>query len=255
MPLPGKLVTRSQDEHGPIIIHQSGELRYLSFDGKVEQSCSYTNKSHRLRHTYTQAMMLGIIFPANIEHLLILGLGAGTLANASLYTRSEINIDAIELRQAVIDLARAELNLSSDPRLQCICADAKTYLQGTNKNYQCQFIDLYDHDGMSPLQADQEFIEACSKRLSPNGVAVFNLWGEGLSGESSAIRAIRDTFNDRVYELRIAGGNRCVFAFEGALPKPVRRLFFAQCVAMGRQLEIPLVRHARALWSQNVGLV
>lgn len=264
MPLPGQRLVETRDEYGPIIVHQSGELRYLSFDGKVEQSCSYTSAPYRLRHVYTQAMMLALAFQPQAQRILALGLGAGSLCNACLHVNPTVNIDAIELRQAIIDLAREEFGLSTDPRLRCYCADAKHWLESSTRRYSCALIDLYDRDGMSPLQADPTFLDACKNHLKADGLAVFNLWGEGLSEPHSeqahseqdcepvsAIRAIRECFAGQILELRIAGGNRCVFAFAGTIPEPRRRAWMERCEAIGKRLQIPLARHARALWSQN----
>ena len=181
----GQLVHHQRDELGAVDVYADGELRYLTFGNHVEQSCVDLGRPERPRHLYTQAMVLALALrPA--ANALLLGLGGGGLAHALLAADPQLHIDAVEQRQAVIDIAHLYFGLPDLPRLQLHCADARLFVQTTATRYDTVYADLYLAEGAHGDQADTGFLATCRERLAPGGTLVLNQWCNSY-GESEIL--------------------------------------------------------------------
>ncbi len=58
MSLPGKEISRSYDDYGPVIVMDDGNKRYMAFSENDEQSCLLKSEPYLLQHDYCRAMML-----------------------------------------------------------------------------------------------------------------------------------------------------------------------------------------------------
>jgi spermidine synthase len=105
MDIRGTCIASTADEHGPIYVYQTRTSRILSFDGKIYQSCMKLNKINGLDLGYTQAMMAGLFYVPIVKTATVMGLGAGSMAKSLLSSFSELNVHAIEYREAVVKAA------------------------------------------------------------------------------------------------------------------------------------------------------
>lgn len=247
----GKLVHLRQDDQGELHVYEDGRFRYLTFGNAVEQSCLDLADPARLVHAYTQAMMLACLLSPQADDVLIAGLGGGSLARAFRAYRPAARIVGIEQREAVIQVAREWFDLATDGRLRAEPAEAGDYLARTDRRFDLILSDLYLAEGVDPRQNQADFVDAAYQRLTPQGVLVTNQWASEFAGNSQASQCLAEIFDDRVLQLHVQGGNIIAFAFRGELPRLQRNTFFAQALAMGLKLKIPMARHARNLWRQN----
>ena len=104
--LRANIIYRCRDEWGVINILEAAGKRYLNFGNEIEQSCIDMNRPARLCYSYTQAMMLGCLLEPVPRHVLVLGLGAGSLVLALLACLPDCRVTAIEQRPRVVDLHR-----------------------------------------------------------------------------------------------------------------------------------------------------
>ena len=170
----GKELYRTEDHYGLIVVTQRGNKRLLSFDSKLEQSSVLMDKPYYLIHQYTQIMLLGLIF-TDANRITILGLGGGGLVHCLSHFCSQSAIQVIEIRQAVIDIAYDWFDLPRRENLHIINDDAFHYLQNLEPHStDIIFSDLYDAEGMSTCQAQQEFVSASFRALSEEGCLVIN---------------------------------------------------------------------------------
>ena len=112
MNIKGICISSTSDEHGPIYVYETRTSRILSFDGKIYQSCMKLNNINGLHLGYTQAMMAGLFFLPTIKTVTIMGLGAGSMAKNLLSSFSEVNVHAIEYREAVVNTAKRTFSLT-----------------------------------------------------------------------------------------------------------------------------------------------
>lgn len=183
MTIPGKEIFSCHDRHGPIQVFDDGNKRYLAFGNDDEQSCLLKNAPSHLQYDYTKAMLLPLIFetkdlqPAE-KQILILGLGAGSLANCLLKQLPDHSLTAVELRQAVIDVAYDYFELSNHISLTVLTADAKHHIENDRQQYRLIFSDIYSASGMDDAQAQKSYLTHCLRLLATHGWLVLNFWRE-----------------------------------------------------------------------------
>ena len=247
----GELIHRQEDDEGAITVYQDHNLRYLTFGNFVEQSCLALNRPFRLEHAYTQAMMLSLLLKDDIRSALLLGLGGGSLARALHHVYPKLRVNAVEYRQAIIDIARQFFELEDKKNLKLHCQDAQHYLDGNDSRHDLIFADLYLPDGVHEAQLKVDFFAQCRQRLAERGVLVVNQWSSEFRLTKLSQAAICQVFNEQFINLHVKGGNNIVFAFNGNFPDLQRKSFLEAAQKLGMKLDIPLQNLSRNLWQQN----
>ncbi|NQZ30221.1 MAG: hypothetical protein HRU06_03055 [Oceanospirillaceae bacterium] len=173
-----KYVYTTSDDFGDIAVIDEGEQRILSFGVGDEQSVQLRSEPHVLQHAYTQAMMLSLLF-TQPKRVLLLGLGAGSLLSALHYSVAGVRIDAVEIRQSVIDVAKRYFRLPSSKKINLHCAEAGAFLAaGLAKKVDLIMTDLYTDNGMDEVQISEQFLDSCVAGLKVDGWLVLNCWGD-----------------------------------------------------------------------------
>lgn len=171
-------IFREYDQYGVVRVLEEGDRRVLSFGNDDEQSCALKHDITALQHEYTRAMLLVLAF-AEPKKVLSFGLGAGSL-NACLHERfPDIKQQVVELRPAVITVARRFFHLPRSRRLELHRMDAGAFLKkDIGGRVDLLLSDIYGPDGMDEQQIDEAFLERCADRLKPGGWLVLNCWRE-----------------------------------------------------------------------------
>lgn len=165
-----------EDRYGPLYVTDDGECRILSFAPQDEQSRCLKAAPHVLQLDYTQAMLLVLLF-CQPKRVLILGLGGGSLVSALHHYDRSLTITAVELRAAVIDVAKRFFFLPTSKRIQLIEQDAAEFLlDALPCKVDIIFADMYHAAGVDSLQLQTDFITRCSQQLKEEGWLVLNYW-------------------------------------------------------------------------------
>jgi len=112
-------------------------------------------------------------------------------------------------------------------------------------------LDLYLPEGMNELQARQHFLAACRAILKPGGILVCNYWMKSRLTHHALNESLQAVFGEALMTLGIPDGNCVAFAFDGGLPPLGEKDFLHAAETLGREMEIPLQRQARALLHEN----
>ena len=190
-----QILYQTEDEFGPLLVLDDGEQRTLAFGDGDTQSCTLKSAPHIPQYEYTQAMLLVLLF-CQPKRVMVLGLGGGNLLTALHRHIPGIHIAAVELRQAVIDVAYKYFQLPRGKRIQVIQQDANDYLAGdTGRKVDVVFADLYHAEGVDRSQLTAEFIARCVGCLKAEGWLVLNCWTEHRD-EADFLMALRAQFAD-----------------------------------------------------------
>lgn len=204
MPIPGKEIFRSYDQYGPVQVFDDGNKRYLAFGNDDEQSCQLKAQPAQLQHEYTRAMLLALLFNPTPQSALLLGLGGGALASCLHHHIESIEINAVELRRTVIDIAYSHFELPRSPRLNTLKADANDFLleleyrnaiDDAAEYYELIFSDIYNADGIDDQQLQESYLDQCQQALSQNGWLVLNCWNQHRSG-NGLLESLKERFAD-----------------------------------------------------------
>ena len=205
MDKPEQLLAEVHDAYGVMRVVEVGEYRFLEFGEGVEQSCVFTSDPAWLEYDYTRAMLLGALCHPQPENALFLGLGAGSLVQACLKFLPLEDVEAIELREAVPELAAQFLGLTADPRLYIRIGDALELLP-TAEEADVVFVDLYTDTGPSAAHMAWTFLKACQEKLADGGFLIINQWGTD-NGRPLGAALFRGLFNHHYWECPLDEGN------------------------------------------------
>jgi len=170
----GQVIAREEDHCGEIIVSDHKDYRTLRFDGICEQSKMCISAPQVPVHNYIKTMLMAVAWQPP-SAALILGLGGGSLVRALHAYDPNMLLDVVELRPAVVSVARRYFTLPADETVTLHTADAADFLRApATRQYDLIFSDLYSAFAMDPQQGTRNFLEQCAGRLSPQGWLVLN---------------------------------------------------------------------------------
>lgn len=189
----GDIVHHVRDGLGSIVVIDYRKHRILSFNSIFEQSKIERSRPYLPVHEYNRAMLLPAVF-RRPSHATILGLGGGVLAGGLNRLLPNCEIHAVELRQAVVDVARQYFGLPVTRCLQITVGDARQALIAMpDASTDLILADLYSADRMSPTQAQRRFIEHCARVLTAGGWLAIN-YHRPPSRDGALFRQLRGQF-------------------------------------------------------------
>lgn len=225
----------------PLLV-EDRERRTLRFaiDGSI-QSEMQLDDPDALVNAYTRKMMAFLLFCPRPRHLLMIGLGGGSLVKYCHRHLPAARLTAIEVDADVIAL-RSHFRIPPDgPRLRVIHADGARYVSDMARSEDrtdVLLVDAYDRRGIARSVSEPDFFESARRVLSDRGVFVMNL-AACESECTMLIRTIRSVFGEPVVPVTVGwGGNTVVFA--GAALRDRRRLAAAPLRARRVQATLDL---------------
>jgi len=206
---------RTADEYGEIVVVELGDKRILNFASGLQQSAIYPHKPYSLVHEYTQIMLLGLIF-VEAKNIAIFGLGGGGLVHCLSHYYPQVKLQAVELRQAVVDVAYDWFYLPKNENINVYCDDATKFVKNLDKEcVDIVFSDLYEAQGMSDAQLQSEFIIDSYMALNEHACLVVN-FHYLPDGDAIVLEQIRRLFSC-VYLCDVFKGNQVLFCIKSNL--------------------------------------
>jgi len=209
----------------PFLIDSDG-LRHLYFDTSSTQSSMRLDEPDALVTTYTRKMMAFLLFLPEPHHVLMIGLGGGSLAKFCYRWLPRARVSVIEISSDVIALRELFSIPADDERFEVVHDDGAAFLAKARVTPDVILIDAFDELGVAPSLASSEFYQAASQCLTADGVLVMNLSGEPHRFPIH-IEYLRRAFAGAVLLLPVAADNNLLlFAFKrpqlAALPDFLR---------------------------------
>ncbi|MBP7610255.1 MAG: fused MFS/spermidine synthase [Steroidobacteraceae bacterium] len=199
----------------PILV-EDGEFRALCFsiDGSI-QSEMRVDEPEALVTAYTRKMMAFLLFCPRPRHVLMLGLGGGSLLKFCHRNLPDTRVTAVEIDAHVIAL-RSHFNIPPDSSaLRVIHADGGRHvadMASTDERIDVLLVDAYDRKGIAQSVAQPEFFANARRVLADDGVFVMNL-AAYESDCAMHLQLIRSVFGEPVIAVPVGwGGNTVVFA-------------------------------------------
>ena len=198
----------------PLVVTR-GDMRTLEFTPGDVQSEMRLSRPWALVLAYTRAMMCFVLFVPRPRHIVMVGLGGGSLAKFCYRCFPAARITVIELRADVIAL-RGQFGVPpDDARFKVIHADALDYLPLVPASADVLMLDGFDVAGLPPALGSAAFYADCRRVLRPGGVLVANLFNYDPAWQAMLAR-LDHAFSGQVCWFDdIAGNNHVVFAARG----------------------------------------
>lgn len=251
----GHEIHRRYDEYGIIQVFDDGNKRYLSFGTADEQSCQLKSQPNQPQHDYIRGMLTVLTQAFIPQRIAVIGTGGGGLARLLHDHYPGSNIDTVDLRSAVIQVAHQYFGLPRSKRLSTYVSSAEDFLaqqvnspKFSDSKYDVIFSDIYLADGLSIDQLQKQFIEDSRKLLSDKGWLVLNLWKEHR-GEEEFMQYLNNNFGT-VRTSTTKDGNWLILAS----PKSNTLIAKADCrsraKALSETLGFNLWQHAKGFYKR-----
>ena len=236
----GTVIYQTWDENGPIEIIDTHGIRALHFGTEARQSALDLADPDRLELPYLRAMLIGLVFVPTPGRILLLGLGGGSLARFLVRHYPEARIEVVELRAAMVEVARRHFGLPDEPNLNIQIGDGgESIMQraSAQDSYDLILIDIFDEQGLAPSLMESEVFKALSLILNPRGVVAVNLWSSHVETFRTVMRRLKQHFPAGALSLPVLGrGNVIGIGLGGDATRCEARV----CQERARGLELRL---------------
>lgn len=182
----GKLIHSCRDEFGLIQVVETTDTRSLHFDSSVQQSQIFLHAPMTLAFNYQQQLETLVLNATNqawlqgkqLENILMLGVGGGTLASKLFLSLPKTNFTLVDLREKVLQVAHDFFYLPIDSRINTEVADASEFLQQSYGAQPAKFeviiVDIYNEFGLPSFVTKNEFLNQLIN--AQPGLVLINLW-------------------------------------------------------------------------------
>ncbi|MFC5480972.1 fused MFS/spermidine synthase [Massilia suwonensis] len=193
-------------------VRTHGDRRTLEFQPGDIQSEMLLSQPDALVLDYARAMMCFALFVPAPRHIVMAGLGGGSLAKFCYRHFPHTRITVLEISAEVIALREAFCVPPDDARLRIVHADAADYLREAPASCDVILVDGFDAAGMPAALGSAAFYADCRRALRAGGVLAANLLSYDPCHDAMVER-IGSAFRGRVCDFPgIAGNNHLLFA-------------------------------------------
>ena len=208
-----------QDTEGVIEVVDERQIRTLHFGSLARQSTMFKKNVNALALAYTRCMMTSLLFCPSPRRALVLGIGGGSLPKFLLHQFPQSQVDAVDKRQKVVEVAQEYFALPNSPHLHIHVGDGFNYMSSCKDPYDLLLVDLHDSEGMAPIVFHPSFFSTCYQCLTATGVFVINLWCGRRQDQLDQIRKRLDAaFDEQILCLPVANkSNYVVLGFKDRL--------------------------------------
>ncbi len=162
---------------GEARVIRTDEALCLHFDDLSVHTLMSIKDPYKLCLTYTQAMMGFKLFKPCPEHILVVGLGGGSLSKYCYRRFPQARISSVEISDDIISLRKTFHIPDDDDRFRVLRVDAADYLATTHDRPDVILLDGYSREGLPASLSSRAFYDLCHARLADDGLLVVNLHG------------------------------------------------------------------------------
>jgi spermidine synthase len=216
-------IHREKSLYRNIIVKQDGQRRCLIFTVKRSdrnQTCMDLQDPKRLVFPYVRMTLGGLLLNAKPQRVLVIGLGGGSIPVALSELFPTAQIDAVEIDEAVVRVAKQFFNFAETERLKVHVSDARVFIKRallSKTKYDLIILDAFTGDYIPEHLMTREFLEESRGLLTPDGVLVANTFSTSVLYDHESV-TYQSVFGDFLnFKLPISG-NRVVIAGRQGLP-------------------------------------
>jgi spermidine synthase len=171
-----------------VVVQDSGEWRELKFD-RSSQSGMLRADPLRSMYAYTDGFHLAPVYCPGMKRVLFIGGGAATGPKQFRGFYPNVRIDVVEIDPVVMEVAQRFFAFKPDGRTTVTIRDGRRFLMTTRNQYDAIIVDAYYAESIPFHVTTVEFMQAVKKRLTPGGVAIFNIIGSLKGSKSQLVRS------------------------------------------------------------------
>lgn len=221
-------------------VHTNRQTRSLSLSTTLIQSCMRLEDPDELVLDYTRTMMGALLLNPRPRHVLMIGLGGGSMLKYLHRHVPEADLTAVEISQAVIDL-RDDFCLPPDSeRLRIVCADGAEFMRHPPRAYDLILVDGFTGEGIADELCSRSFYQHCRQALSAEGLFVANVQADTEQTREISKRLLKVFEGSMISVESDEGGNDIVTAGPRHLFEKCRADFESHWQAIGAAHQVTL---------------
>lgn len=218
--VPGLLRRVRNGNYPKPFVVDHGSIRRLHFSLEYVQSEMDLEDPYALVFPYTRKMMAFLLFKPGPRHVVIVGLGGGSLTKFCQRQLPRSRVTTLEIDKDVIAFGKLFGVPARDERARVVNADAADYFATTGESADVVLMDGCDRNGVAPRLCSKRFYRTLRDRMRPDGILVMNLIGPTYM-RLAHLRFISEVFSGRLILQDVSsGGNRLLFAFNDPAFRP-----------------------------------
>ncbi|QWE15008.1 spermidine synthase [Polynucleobacter sp. AP-Sving-400A-A2] len=163
---------------------------------------------------YTKSAMIGLAFAQNVDRVLVIGVGGGSIPMFLRKHYPSAHIDVVDIDPQIIALAKQYFNFAENRSLISHVQDGRTFIENAQKPYDLIFLDAFTAAGIPKHLATKEFLLSMKNALNASGAIITNMWSSATANPlyKPMLRTYQEVF-DEVYTLRVPkAANKVVIA-------------------------------------------
>lgn len=235
-----KLIEERNSTYNNIYVYKDGPYMIMTFghNKRIYTETIYdTTNELALPVTYTQFSTVGLAYSSELDNLLEVGFGGGRTAWYLHKHVPSLDITAVELDPAVVELAKKYFGIRSEDRFKIEVADGRSFMLKSRTTWNVIMIDAYRGPFVPFHLLTEEFYKLVKSKLKPGGVVVQNIEPTTMMFDS-AIATIQRIFPNVDYYN--AGGNTVIVAYDGPRQTPDALLARANVLQKQYRFAYPL---------------
>jgi len=181
----------------------------LHFNLGTIQSRMVRQRPFDLDVPYTKTMMGFLLALPRPAHILMIGLGGGSLAKFCHQNLPESRMTVVEINPHVVAMRQQFLVPGDDARFSVVCADGAAFVRDAKPEFDVILVDGFDAWGQPDALTTQAFYDHCHRCLTGHGLMVVNL-DEGHPDHLCFVQRIRQTYADQVLTLDVDERDNCI---------------------------------------------
>ncbi len=234
------------DEYGKPFLFDDGESRRLHFNLRYVQSQIDLRTPNTLSFAYTRKMMGFLLWQPQPQHVVIVGLGGGSLTRYCYRHLPQTRVTTLEIDADVIAFGEWFQLPPQDERTRIVHADAVDWFASTRERADVVLIDGCDHTGTVEALCEESFYRSLQARLHREAIVAVNLLGPATR-INELQRMLGEIFG-AVMSVEVKGlGNRVVFATNNPQRPPDWLAIRERAERLARDHELDLPALSRQL--------
>jgi len=195
--------------------------RRMHFTNDATQSAMLLADPEALIAQYMRKMMAFLLFCPDPKHVVMIGLGGGSLPKFCYRHLPRSRITVIEIDEDVIALRDEFCVPKDDERFRVYQDDGARFIERLDETVDVLLVDAFDADGIALSLSKSDFYSSAARQLTENGVFVMNFWGPPERYVDN-LAQVRAAFGDTLLLVPVSGeANVLLFAFKKAVPRSI----------------------------------
>lgn len=186
----GQTVYETQTAYQQLEIVDEDGVRTMYLNDHPQSAMYLDNRSGYV-FGYERYAHLPYLYQQNssLDRILVIGAAGYSMPKRYLAEYPNVTVDVVEIDPQVSRAGKKYFNVSESPRLNTINADARQYLQNTNRSYDAIVLDAFQKNNVPFHLTTIEFMHLVNDRLDSDGVLVENVISAAKGPRSKFVRS------------------------------------------------------------------